>query len=133
MAAAGPLAGLLLGVAAVLVARALPPTPTTRAVLDDVLFATLGWSLINLLPVGGLDGHGVVKDVVRVALGHPAVAEIRVVGVVVVVVLVAGAIVAGQYDAAFFMGFIAIMSATPLDRLTGSDPCSGEERRRRAS
>lgn len=119
LTAAGPLAGLLLGVVAVLVARALPPTPTTRALLDDVLFATLGWSLINLLPVGGLDGHGVVKDVVRVALGHPAVAEIRVVGVVMVVVLVAGAIVAGQYDAAFFMGFIAIVSATPLDRVPG--------------
>ena len=125
LTAAGPLAGLLLGVVAVLVARALPPTPTTRALLDDILFATLGWSLINLLPVGGLDGHSVVKDVVRVALGHPAVAEIRVVGVVMVVVLVAGAIVARQYDAAFFMGFIAIMSATPLDRVPGLGSRSG--------
>jgi tetratricopeptide (TPR) repeat protein len=119
LSSAGPLAGLLLGVVAVLAARALPPGPMTRTLLDDVLFTTLGWSLVNLLPVGELDGHGVLKDVVRIAFGHPAVVEIRVIGVCVMIALVAGAIRLGAYDAAFILGFIGIVSATPLDRLAG--------------
>ena len=87
---AGPLAGLLLGVVTVTAARLLPPGPTTQAFVDDVLFATLGWSVINLLPIGGLDGHAVLKDVVRVAFGHPAVQEIRFIGWCTIIVLTVG-------------------------------------------
>lgn len=116
LAGAGPLAGLLLGVVAVIGARALPAGPTTRVLIDDVLFATLGWSLVNLLPIGDLDGHTVLKDVVRLALGHPAPFEIRMVGVGTLLALTGGAIWVGQYEAAFTVGFIAVMSATPLDR-----------------
>jgi tetratricopeptide (TPR) repeat protein len=126
LAGAGPLAGLLLGVVAILAARALPAGPTTQALVDDVLFATLGWSLINLLPVGELDGHAVMKDVLRVALGHPAVSEIRVIGAVAIVALVAGAIWLGNYDAAFIIGFVAIMSATSLARVPGLRSRSGQ-------
>ena len=126
LAGAGPIAGLLLGVVAVIAARALPAGPTTWVLIDDVLFATLGWSLINLLPVGDLDGHTVLKDVVRVTLGHPAGAEIRFAGVCTLLALIAGAIWAGQYEAAFTVGFIAVMSATPLDRrLSGVSGAGG--------
>lgn len=117
---AGPLAGVLLGVVVVTAARAaLPAGPTTQALIDDVLFATLGWSLINLLPVGGFDGHAILKDVLRVALGHPAVLEIRFIGVCTIIVLALGAIALGAYEAAFFIVFLAIMSATPLDGVMG--------------
>jgi tetratricopeptide (TPR) repeat protein len=126
LSGAGPLAGLLLGVVAVLAARALPAGPTTRALVDDVLFATLAWSLINLLPVGDLDGHSVMKDVVRVALGHPAVVEVRMIGICAIVVLVSGAIWLGAYDAAFFIGFIAIMSTTSLAGLSGLQTLAGQ-------
>lgn len=123
---AGPLAGLLLGVVAVLAARALPAGPTTHALIDDVLFATLGWSLINLLPIGDFDGHSVMKDAVRVALGHPAVFEVRVIGVCAIVALVGGAIWLGAYEAAFFIGVIAIMSTPSLYRIPGLQSKPGQ-------
>ena len=114
LALAGPLAGLLLGVVVVLAARLLPATPTTLAFIDDVLFATLGWSMLNLLPVGGLDGQVLLQSIVKVAVGHPAVTEVRIVGGCTLIAVVVGGIALGNYEAAFIVAFVAIMSSTPL-------------------
>jgi tetratricopeptide (TPR) repeat protein/Zn-dependent protease len=116
LAMSGPLAGLLLGVVVVLAARFLPATPTTQAFIADVLFATLGWSLLNLLPIGGLDGHTMLQSIVKVTLGHPAATEVRIVEACTIIAVVVGAIAVGNYEAAFIVGFVAIMTSTPLAR-----------------
>ena len=81
-----------------------------------MLFVTLGWSLLNLLPVGGLDGHTLLQSIVKVAVGHPAVSEVRIVGACTLIAVVVAAIALGDYQAAFIVAFVAIMSSPGLAR-----------------
>jgi stage IV sporulation protein FB len=52
----GPGAGLALGIAVWLASPYLPTTPATDALVSDLLFVNIGWSLFNLLPMAPLDG-----------------------------------------------------------------------------
>src|SRR5512132_419899 len=88
MAAAGPLAGFLLGCLLLAATRVLPPDVVPPPVLDDAIWVTFGWSAFNLLPLGGLDGRAVLDSLVTVALGRPAPAVGRFVGAVVVIAIV---------------------------------------------
>jgi tetratricopeptide (TPR) repeat protein len=59
---AGPLAGLLLGGAVWTLARVSPPeSDAARFALDAALWANVGWSLINLLPVLPYDGGAALR------------------------------------------------------------------------
>ena len=49
-------------------------------------------------------------------LGHPAVTEVRIVEACTLIAVVVGAIALGNYEAAFIVGFVAIMTSTPLAR-----------------
>ncbi|MFN8038127.1 MAG: hypothetical protein U0Q07_02855 [Acidimicrobiales bacterium] len=53
---AGPAAGLALGIPVLVARDLLPPGSDARALAGLALWATVGWSLLNLLPVLPLDG-----------------------------------------------------------------------------
>jgi tetratricopeptide (TPR) repeat protein len=61
-----------------------------------------------------MDGHILLQSIVKVVVGHPAVTEVRIVGACTLIAVVVGAIAVGEYQAAFIVGFVAIMSSTPL-------------------
>jgi Zn-dependent protease len=73
---AGPIAGLALGVLATLVARAFPPEPGSAAasVLGLVQWTSVGWAVLNLLPVLPLDGGHVLQAFVEGVRRRPSFA-----------------------------------------------------------
>jgi tetratricopeptide (TPR) repeat protein len=117
LAAAGPSAGFVLGGLALGLVALLPPDILSGAVLDDLVFVTIGWSAFNLLPLPGLDGRLALDSLVQVLLGRPAADVARVVGSFLLVSLLLGTALAGQYMATFVLGFVALASALPLGGL----------------
>jgi Zn-dependent protease len=71
---AGPIAGLGLGVLATLVARAFPPEAGSPAasVLGLVQWTSVGWAVLNLLPVLPLDGGHVLQAFLEGVRGRPS-------------------------------------------------------------
>jgi membrane-associated protease RseP (regulator of RpoE activity) len=64
VSAAGPALGVLLGIVALVFYAALPDRNTTAgAVLAMVLYANLGWGILNLIPMLPLDGGQMVASV----------------------------------------------------------------------
>src|SRR5688572_12344402 len=95
---AGPVTGLLVGAAVVVVAwvAALAmnaSTPEFEQVVADLLYINIGWSLFNLLPVLPLDGGNVAAAAFRAAGRGEAPATILslvVAGVITVAALLGG-------------------------------------------
>src|SRR5262245_7150887 len=71
---AGPVAGIvLLGVPAWLIKDAVTPPPGfTELLLAYTVWASLGWSLVNLLPLQHLDGGQIARSLLEVPLGDRA-------------------------------------------------------------
>ena len=130
LAAAGPAAGFVFGGLTLGLVALLPPTALPTSVLDDLILVTIGWSSINLLPLAGLDGRLALDSLVTVMLGRPAPGVGRVVSAFLLVALLLATTLAGQYTAAFLVGFVALASALPLGGLgrwlgAGGGPAGG--------
>jgi Zn-dependent protease len=71
---AGPVAGiLLLGLPAWAIQESATTLPSfTELLLDDIVWASLGWSLLNLLPLQHLDGGQIARSLLEFALGDRA-------------------------------------------------------------
>ena len=108
-ALAGPSAGLLLGLVAVVVALVAPVPDPVAGVLDMVAWINIFWSLFNLLPMLPLDGGNMLLHALQMALA-PNTADTVARGVSVVVAIAAG--VAGW----FYLGsvFIPIIAALSI-------------------
>jgi Zn-dependent protease len=63
MTLAGPGAGFLLGLVALGIERAYPPSGIWKSILLQIEFCTFGWGILNLMPVLPLDGGLVMRDV----------------------------------------------------------------------
>lgn len=109
IAAAGPLAGLILGGGVALAVLASPHISTSD-IVEDLLWVSLGWSVVNLIPLPGVDGGSIVSELTTIVLGRPSEAVGRGVGIAVVVVILAGMLAAGLYDWAFIIGFFAVFN-----------------------
>ena len=109
IAAAGPATGLILGGIMGLAVLAAPRIGSS-AVVQDFLWVSLGWSLINLLPLPGVDGGSIVTDLTQMVLGRPAEAIGRVVGFVIVAAALVALIGIRQYSAAFVIGFFVVIN-----------------------
>jgi tetratricopeptide (TPR) repeat protein len=110
--AAGPAAGLLLGLLVLLAGRVAPAEPAVRLALDDALFLTVGLSLINLVPIGHLDGNAILTGIVSIVTGRPAGLAGWLVGALSVLGLFVGSLMIGRYELAFFLVFIVIASSS---------------------
>jgi Zn-dependent protease len=89
-ALAGPSAGLLLGLVAVVVALVAPVPDRVAGLLDVVATINIFWSLFNLLPMLPLDGGNMMLHALQMAIA-PSTADTVARGVSVVVAIAAGA------------------------------------------
>src|SRR5688572_8263814 len=123
---AGSLAGLVLGAGVLLVAPSLPSDPFVRQLVDDALFATIGLSVLNLLPITPFDGRLILDSAIAAAFGRPAGVLGTIGGVVVLFALVAGLLLADRLDLAIFLAIFALIQAVfavgPLGRTLGQAP-----------
>jgi stage IV sporulation protein FB len=59
---AGPLVGIPVAVAVMVIRPWLPDADPLRTILGDLIWVCLLWGLVNLLPISGLDGGNVVES-----------------------------------------------------------------------
>jgi Zn-dependent protease len=95
---AGPAVGLVIGGALIVYGRtAGVPDGLATTIVNTAIFTTLGWSLLNLLPVLPLDGGQALRELLP---GAPATREARA-AMVSVVVAAVGAVVAYRFGLVF--------------------------------
>ncbi len=104
---AGPAVGIVIGGALLAYGRGVGvDSELGRQVLDVAIFTTLGWSVLNLLPILPLDGGQTLRELLP---GAPAQREVRaamvsiVVAVLAAVVAYRAGLVFGALLAAFFV------------------------------
>ena len=118
VAAAGPATGLILGGIVGLAALAAPRI-ATNDIVQDLLWVSLGWSLINLLPFPGTDGGSIVNDLTTLILGRRAEMIGRVAGLVVVGAVFVCLVLLGQYYWAFIIAFFAAINLVRIGLSSG--------------
>lgn len=104
IAAAGPIASLLLGAAAWLLAQ-VPGVqhPWLPRTLGMILWVNVGWSVLNLLPVLPLDGGRMTEAL----LANRAPRLVPRIGLVVATLVAALAVLSGQLWIAILFGYLA--------------------------
>jgi Zn-dependent protease len=102
--AAGPAASVLLGMAVLGAAYAVPdPSPAVKEVIRDALWVNFGWTVINLLPVVPLDGG----HMLRALLGPRRLRLTAWIGCVVAVAAAAWAFTVGLWFMGILFAFMA--------------------------
>ena len=66
---AGPLVGIPVAIAVMVVKPWLPSGDPFAATASDLVFVNLWWGILNLLPIAGLDGGSVITNLFAVVLG----------------------------------------------------------------
>lgn len=104
---AGPVVGIVIGVALLVYGRSVGVSSELgRTILNTAIYTTLGWSLLNLLPILPLDGGQTLRELLP---GSPARREVRAAAVSIVVAVAAAflayraGLVFGALLAAFFV------------------------------
>jgi len=120
VSAAGPAVGLAIGLALTALARLVPPEIAESQVLNDAILLTVGLSLLNLLPLGGLDGNVILNGLVFVATGRTAGALGWIIGVLAFLAVVIGALVLGRLDIAAFVVVIVLFNVIRITSAIGS-------------
>lgn len=120
---AGPAVGIVVGLALLVLDRA-PGLDggLGQTVLDLAVFTTLGWSLLNLLPILPLDGGQTLRELLP---GSPARRAVRAAAVSIVFAVLAAVLayraglVFGALLAAFFVitNVMTVRDARQLDRV----------------
>jgi tetratricopeptide (TPR) repeat protein len=109
IAAAGPATGLIIGVMVGAAALAVPRIQSYD-LIQDLLWVSLGWSLVNLLPLPGVDGGAIVSEVTSIVLRRPSEVAGQVVGLVLVGAIIVALLVAGLSSWAFIIGFFVVFN-----------------------
>lgn len=106
---AGPLAGIAAGVVAVIIGFFAPPVAGSiqHGVLDAVFFTTLGWGVLNLIPMLPLDGGHIVATVLDRFFGIRGVLFARIASIGLAVALGALALWARSWFTVFILGWLA--------------------------
>jgi Zn-dependent protease len=112
---AGPLAGLGLGLLAMLVTRAFPPEPGSPAakVLELVQWTSIAWAELNLLPVLPLDGGHVLQALLEGVRRRPGVVLASwISAAVAAVIALLSWVVYQEPFVAILLGFLVIQNVT---------------------
>lgn len=126
VSAAGPLAGLAVGLsllAALRLAGYQPDGSFSDDVIKDLLFANIVWSLVNLLPVFPLDGGQLLSCLLRIVTGGGGELATQVISLVTVVGVGVLAVTHGYGLAAALLFWFWFIGAR--------DAAAGRGRRRR--
>lgn len=106
IAFSGPGAGLLAGAIVFSIGRLHPPFATTQTYLD-LLFVTIGWSLLNLAPVAPLDGGTIM------AILFPA-APLGRLSIILAVAIALGGHAAEARAVVVFFSIVAVLNLMAL-------------------
>jgi Zn-dependent protease len=112
---AGPLTGILIGLLALTASQLLGTGNDPGLVLGDIVWANLGWSLFNLLPVVPLDGGSIGARMLERA-GRPY-REALILSMVTAGLVIGGSIAAGLPSVALLIGWLAASNFEDLRRL----------------
>jgi Zn-dependent protease len=123
IAAAGPAVGLGLGVLVWLAEQAAAPADFSEGarIYEQLLFVTVGWSVINLLPVVPLDGGRLLEQIL------PGSAETRARLAGLISTVVGGALAVWFWRAGYAFGalmFALLAGYALMSTLRGNDPVS---------
>jgi tetratricopeptide (TPR) repeat protein len=124
IAAAGPVTGLILGGAVGLAVLASPRIGSSD-IVEDLLWVSLGWSVINLLPFPGTDGGSIVTELTAIVMRRPAEAMGRVIGLIAVGAVFVALLAVGLYDWAFIIGFFAVFNFARMGFRLGGTQARG--------
>jgi len=123
---AGPAAGFLAGGLVWLALRAsggLPSSPLLWRIATDFLWVSVGWGLLNLLPILPLDGAQAVEGLLsRSGIVHDPARTMRVVSVVTAILIGLLALAAGYWWGALLAGLLAVDNGARLRGAPGSLP-----------
>jgi len=115
ISAAGPASGLLIGGALILLARSvdIDPDSTTAFVVNVAVFVTLGWGILNLLPILPMDGGHILAELLP---GRPEQRERLAAGVSIglAIILAVVALYVGWIFAALLFGYFAFINFAGL-------------------
>ncbi|MGH9281849.1 MAG: metalloprotease, partial [Acidimicrobiales bacterium] len=116
---AGPAAGIAVGLAVLILAG---PSFTTDAglidtALADLVWVSLGWGVLNLVPILPLDGGRVMASVLDLATGGRGARAARYVSIAVGVVLGLAAVRAGVILGGLLLGWFVYANVQDLKRL----------------
>lgn len=110
---AGPLIGIPVAVAVMVVKPWLPSGDLFAATAGDLIFVNLWWGILNLLPISGLDGGSVVTNLFVVALGprgkRPGLVTVAVASAVIAI----GAILVGFFYLTIVIFFFGLFNPEP--------------------
>jgi len=110
---AGPLVGIPLAVAVMVIKPWLPVSEPLAMIANDLVFVNLWWGILNLLPIAGLDGGNVTTNLFLIGMGErgrrPGLAFV---GLASVVVAVVAALIGFVYLTVVIV-FFALMSPEP--------------------
>ncbi len=116
MSLAGPLTGLvLIGLPALYVSRTAGYlSPTWHAILSDIVFVNLAWSIVNLLPILPLDGGNVAAALLERRNGEAGARQARILSASVAGGAGLFALAMGYPFGAIYAGFFAAMNLNGL-------------------
>ena len=110
---AGPLVGIPVAVAVMVIRPWLPEVEPVSTIANDLVFVNLWWGLLNLLPLAGLDGGNVVTSLFLIAMGErgrkPGQAFVGLASVVVAI----GAVFVGFVFLTIVILFFGLMNPEP--------------------
>jgi Zn-dependent protease len=110
---AGPLVGIPVAVAVMVIRPWLPDADPIRTIANDLIFVNLWWGLLNLLPLAGLDGGNVVTNLFLMAMGErgrkPGQAFVGLASIAVAI----GAVFAGFVYLTVVILFFGLMNPEP--------------------
>jgi Zn-dependent protease len=128
---AGPLVGIPVAIAVMVVKPWLPPTGLAEQAAADLIFVNLWWGILNLLPIGGLDGGNITSNLFVVVLGprgkRPGLIAVALCSVAIAL----GAIAVGFFYLTIVIVFFGLFNPEPY--LTLWQLFSGGPRRSRVA
>lgn len=115
---AGPLVGLVVGVAILAVAfAARGQSELIRVPIFLWLFVNLGWAIFNLLPISSLDGGQVLRHLAGAIFGRPGRAIGLVATLLASAAIVALSAAAGLYTIALVARVFGLLNPSPYREL----------------
>ena len=112
ISAAGPATGIAVGVALILVGRAVAPMLSDPAViaLRYLVWVNLGWGVLNLAPVLPLDGGNILSSLAETVAPVRGPRIARTVSILLTAALAVWAVSAGQWWLAILGGILTVIN-----------------------
>jgi Zn-dependent protease len=110
---AGPLVGIPVAIAFMVLKPWLPSTGLLAETASDLIFVNLWWGVLNLLPISGLDGGNVIVNLFVIVLGQRGKRPGLVVVAVCSVAIAIGAIFVGFFYLTIVIIFFGLFNPEP--------------------